>query len=223
MQASGVARAFVIIRDGKWDIPAHLGDGSRFGLALGYLMMGRPFGVPYSLDQAYAHVRDNIVVLGFPDIVLRLPNVFGMCVAELRSSNADVVMGSFPADFPQGVDMVDMAHDGTVNALVVKPPASSLTHTWGVAAWSPRFTALLHEHLAERSDPSEAGRELHVAEIFNLAIAAGLRVRAKIVSEHPYVDIGTPGGMVRFMRDRRRHVSVPTSATGNGPGEQTTE
>ena len=223
MQASGVTRAFVIIRDGKWDIPAHLGDGSRFCLALGYLMMGRPFGVPYSLDQAYEHVRDNVVVLGFPDIVLRLPNAFAMCLADLGESGADVVLGGFPADFPQGVDMMDMTPEGTVRALDIKPAESLLTHTWCLAAWTPRFTRFLHEHLAERTEPDEAGRELQVADVFNLAIAAGLTVRVKHVSEHPFVDIGTPGGMVRFMRDRRRHLSVPIPETGNGPGEQTTE
>jgi len=213
MRGSGISRAYVIIRDGKWDIPAHLGDGSRFGMSLGYLMMGRPFGVPYSLDQAYAHVRDSTVVLGFPDIVLRLPNAFAMCLDELRAAQADVVLGGFPADYPQGVDMIDAAADGRVNALIIKPASSELRTTWGVAAWSPRFTAFLHTHLAERIEPNESGRELQIADVFNLAIAAGLGVRTKSVSQYPYVDIGSPRGLVHFQRDRDRHLSIPGTAT----------
>jgi glucose-1-phosphate thymidylyltransferase len=207
MRGSGIRRAGVVIRDGKWDIPGHLGDGSRFGLALAYFIMGRPFGVPYSLDQAYDHVRDSDVALGFPDIVLCLPDAFARCLDVQHSCRADVVLGGFPADHPPGVDMLDIASDGRVNGLVVKPEASSLSHTWGLATWSGAFTDFMHELLAARPEADAAARELHVADVFNEAIAAGLHVRAEILSDQPFVDIGTPQGLARFMDNRSRHLS----------------
>jgi len=207
MRASGIDRAYIVIRDGKWDIPGHLGDGSRFDMSLGYLMMGRPFGVPYSLDQAYAHVSDCTVALGFPDIVLRMPDGFRACLARQEQTGADVVLAGFPADHPSGVDMLDIAANGRVNELVVKPATSSLSHTWGLAVWSPKFTSFMHEFLMAEELPAVSRRELHVADVFNEAIAAGLNVRVEIVSDRPYVDIGTPGGLARFSRNRGRHLA----------------
>ena len=49
MHEAHIARVYVILRDGKWDIPAYLGDGSRAGVHLAYLMMGLPYGTPYSV------------------------------------------------------------------------------------------------------------------------------------------------------------------------------
>ena len=34
MREAGITRVYVILREGKWDIPAHLGDGSMAGLNL---------------------------------------------------------------------------------------------------------------------------------------------------------------------------------------------
>jgi glucose-1-phosphate thymidylyltransferase len=207
MRASGIGRAYVVVRDGKWDIPAHLEDGSPFGMTLGYLMLGLPYGVPYTLDQAYEHVRDCVVALGFPDIVLRRPDAFARCLERLGESGADVVLGGFPADHPPGVDMIEFGADGAVRKLIVKPPSSNLTHTWGLGVWRPSLSDFMHELLLARSDPSHAEPELHVAHVLNEAIAAGLDVRIEMVSDQPYVDIGTPGGLARFARDRNRHLS----------------
>jgi glucose-1-phosphate thymidylyltransferase len=207
MRASGIERAYVIVRDGKWDIPAYLGDGSRYGLALGYLMLGLPYGVPYTLDQAYKHVGDCVVALGFPDIVLRLPDAFAVCLNKMEETGADAVLGGFPADNPPGVDMVDMGPDGLVRSLVVKPKSTDLTHCWGLAVWRSTLTHFMHDLVAYRTDPSEHKPELHVAHVFNEAIAAGLDIRVEMVSKGPFVDIGTPRGLARFARSRDRYLA----------------
>lgn len=204
MRASGIGEVYVVIRDGKWDIPRHLGDGSRLGLSIAYLMMGRPYGVPYSLDQGYAPTRDKLVALGFPDHVLGRADAFELCLAKLTESGADVMVGCFPADFPSGVDMVDARSDGRVNRFVVKPESTSLTHAWAIATWTPAFSAFMHDFLAKKSEPDALGNELQVADVFNAALTAGLDIRATSVSEHPFVDIGTPGGLARFARHRAR-------------------
>ena len=42
MAAAGAWKVYIVLRDGKWDIPSYLGDGSRYGLSLAYLMMRLP-------------------------------------------------------------------------------------------------------------------------------------------------------------------------------------
>lgn len=76
MQRAGVAQAFFILRPGKWDIPNFFGDGADLGLKLAYLTVHVPFGVAFSLNQAYPFVRGATVVMGFPDMLLEPENVY---------------------------------------------------------------------------------------------------------------------------------------------------
>ena len=39
MSAAGITKAHIILRKGKWDIPAYLGDGSIVNMHLSYLIM----------------------------------------------------------------------------------------------------------------------------------------------------------------------------------------
>ena len=71
MRLADVTKAYIILREGKWDIPAYLGDGKMLDMHLAYLMMYLPFGVPYTLDQAYPFVQDAMVTFGFPDIIFQ--------------------------------------------------------------------------------------------------------------------------------------------------------
>ena len=62
----------------------------------------------YTIDQAYPHVRNAYVALGFPDILFSPDNAFTQLINQLRSRNADVVLGLFPADKPEKTDMVEI-------------------------------------------------------------------------------------------------------------------
>ena len=65
MQLAGAQKAYFILRDGKWDIPAYFGDGGMVGLPLGYLMMGLPYGVPFTLTRRILLSGRRRCCLGF--------------------------------------------------------------------------------------------------------------------------------------------------------------
>ena len=52
MRLAGAQRIYFIVRPGKFDIAEYYGDGSRLGLTFAYLMMGAPYGPPFSVAQA---------------------------------------------------------------------------------------------------------------------------------------------------------------------------
>ncbi len=52
MHIAGIRKAYLLLRSGKWDIPAYLGGGSLVDMNLGYLIVDSLFGVPYTLDRA---------------------------------------------------------------------------------------------------------------------------------------------------------------------------
>lgn len=190
LRIAGINRVYIVLRDGKWDIPAYLGDGSAIGLKLAYLMMGKPWGTPYSINQAYPFLGDAIVALGFPDMVLGQGDIFGKLLEQQKRTDADIVLGLFPADRPDKVDMVDI-HNGRINRIVIKPGRTQLRFTWGTAVWSPVFSRYMRDYLLSHQHIARAEPELFVGDIIQAAIETGMRVDGVHVSDKPFLDIGT--------------------------------
>ena len=191
MHSAGIQDIYIVIRDDKWDIPSFLGDGSHLDLRLAYLMMGRPFGTPYSVDQAYAFVRDRRVAMGFPDMCFNTPEIFTKLLAHQAMSGADLVLGVFPADRPEKVDMLELGADHRIKQLIIKPVETTLTNTWGVAIWTPVFTEFMHTFLDSHQHTADRAPELYIGDVVRAAIQAGMNVQGIPVSEQPFIDIGT--------------------------------
>jgi len=199
LRRAGIERALIVLRQGKWDIPAYLGHGAQFGLSLGYLIMGLPHGSPYTLDQAYPFVRGCTVALGLPDIIFEPTDAYAHLLAHIRATGADLVLGLFPNDQPHTADMVELDEAGHVKQIVIKPPRSDLRYSWMICVWSPRFTEFLHTYLVEversRADPDPARRpqgEIFLGHVFQAAMRAGLLVSAVPFPEGTALDVGTP-------------------------------
>ncbi|HEY9910234.1 MAG TPA: sugar phosphate nucleotidyltransferase [Thermosynechococcaceae cyanobacterium] len=204
LRRAGITKTYIILRSGKWDIPAYFGDGSALGMSLGYLMMGRPYGVPYTLDQAYPFVKDAIVAMGFPDLLLQPEEVFVRLLDRQSRNQADVVLGAFPSNQPYKVGMVDFDETGRVLWIVEKPKTTHLRYMWGVAVWTPAFTQFLHIYLADLErdrDPNVAYPEVPIGDVIQAAIEKGLKVEAEAFPEGAYLDIGTPEDLMRAVRE----------------------
>src|SRR5262245_39032953 len=76
LQAAGIRKVFVVLRDGKWDIPAYFSGGTIEDIDLAYVMAKLPYGAPYTLDSGYAFVQDSVVAFGFPDILFEGESAF---------------------------------------------------------------------------------------------------------------------------------------------------
>jgi glucose-1-phosphate thymidylyltransferase len=200
MHAAGISKAYIVIREGKWDIPAYLRGGGMLKMDLAYLTADLPFGPPYTLDQAYAFVRNAIVAFGFPDILFAGDYAFKQLLSYQAKNEPDILLGLFPGDQPQKMDMVDLDEDGRVRAIVIKPRHTELRYSWNIALWTPAFTEFLHSHVADSSTAAWPQSELSVGHVIQAAICAGLRVQGFPVSDEPYLDIGTPEGLARAIK-----------------------
>ena len=200
MRLADISNVYIVIREGKWDIPAYLGDGSNLGLNLAYLMMRLPFGVPYTLDQAYPFVRDAVIAFGFPDIVFESDDAFVQLVTRQLTGDIDAVLGLFPANRPQQMDIVDLDDQGRITRLFIRPPQTHLRYTWGIAVWTPGFTRFMHEYLASIRESAEEQSELFLGEVFNAAIQKGLKVEGVLISDKPYLDIGTGDDLLEAVK-----------------------
>ena len=199
---NGIRRQFVIIRPGKWDIPAYLVNGRHLGAELSYLVADASPSVPHSLDTAHAFVQSSEVALVFPDIVFRPRNAVAETIALRDSSSADVALALVPSRRGDKVDMVDIGDAGDVRRIVAKPGAGVAGWTWVAAAWGTAFTQFLHDFLA--GGPALPGRtELYVADVLNVAIGAGLSIRAATFPDGDALDVGTAGDLAEAWARQR--------------------
>jgi len=196
MRRANITKAYVILKQGKWDIPAYLGDGKTLDMDLAYLMMDLPYGPPYTLNQAYPFIKDNLVAFGFPDILFRPDDVFTKLLVDQQQSSADAVLGLFPADQPTKMDMVDVDQNGQVRRIVANPSRTNLSHSWAAAIWSPIFTQFLNEFVRSHEKLAASMPESSVGDVIQAAVNDNLNVRAIKVSSEPYLDIGTPEGIL---------------------------
>jgi len=212
MAASGVPQAFVILRPGKWDIPAYFGDGSSVGMRLAYLTVHVPYGVPFTLNQALPFVGESTIALGFPDILFWPENAYDRVLQRLNRSSADVVLGLFPTDEPSQVGLVDFDSRGRVLGIHEKSRITNLRFMWAIAAWRPTFSRFLHDFVENEiprllgentsGSPLTAARppEIPIGDVIHAATRSDLIVEAEVFDQGRYIDIGTPQNLMKAIR-----------------------
>ena len=210
MRLAGTTKAYIILRKSKWDIPAYFGDGKMVDMHLAYLMMDVPFGVPYTLDQAYPFIQDATVVFGFPDIIFQTDDAFLQLLSRQAESDADLVLGLFPAHQPHKVDMVDLDANVRVRGIHIKPARTHLRYTWTIAVWTSRFTRFMHDYVdaiqRTNNDRNLAGtdankqQELFVGDVIQAAIHNDMRIDTVLFADGTFLDVGTPEDMVKAVQ-----------------------
>jgi glucose-1-phosphate thymidylyltransferase len=199
MRGAGARRAFIVIRKGKWDIPEYFGDGEQLGMSLGYLIMNRPYGAPYTIDQAHAFTQGAQVLFGFPDILLQPEDAYRHLLARQEATGADIALGLFPTDQPHTADVVETHQDGRLRAIAIKPDVTGRRSTWAIATWGPQFTEFLHAYLARRQGAADQQAELYMGHVIMAAAESGLSVQTAEIPGGSYLDIGIPENLVRAL------------------------
>ena len=211
MKIAGVKDIFIVLRKGKWDIPDYLGDGSALGMNFAYLMMNLPFGVPYTLSQAFPFSKDAIVAFGFPDIIFQPDDAFLHLLAKQSETNAEVVLGIFPTDAPQKWDMIDFDIGGRVVGIIFKPQHTHLQYAWAIAVWTPAFTRFMHSYLLAQQmlneeettgNNSSDSRELSMGDVILSAIENNVHVDSVTFKKGSCLDIGTPDDMMKALQSQ---------------------
>ncbi len=197
LRQAGVRKTFIILRDGKWDIPSFLGDGRSLDMQLAYLMMNLPYGAPYTLDQAYPFVQKALIAVGFPDIIFQPTDAFARLGQCQKETDADLVLGLFPVDQPHKMDMVDLDENGRVQQIVIKPKQTTLAYTWFIAVWTPKFTHFMHNFLQKHLTDANLAKELYLGDVIQAALDAAFYVESVLFQDGRYIDIGTPEDLMK--------------------------
>jgi len=205
MRSAGADLIYFILRDGKWDIPAHFGDGHNHQIPIGYLMMNAPWGPPFTLNQAMPYVTDANVLIGFPDILLSPSDAFALALHTLNETGADAVLGTFPARQEDGCDLVTFDNSQRVTAVIPKensPQWHAPSAAWLFAVWAPSFSAYFSQKVNELAQqaqrmPADPQPEWPVGTILDNAIADGMDLRSVHFEKGQFLDIGEPDRLAR--------------------------
>lgn len=195
MRFAGISKAYIVLRRGKWDIPSYFGDGSMLNMHFAYIVIEASWGVPCTIDHAYPFVRHATVAFGFPDILFSPHDAFSTLLARQSQSQADVMLGLCPTSHPAQDDAVKYGESGIVEDIL--RPGDSLPYSWVAALWRPAFSEYLHEYVRRNNPVVLESPELTAGHAIKAAVAAGLRVEAVVLSEEPYLDIGTPEDLAK--------------------------
>ena len=197
MHHAGVRKVFFILRNGKWDIPQYYGDGGTIGMDVGYLMMGRPHGPPYTLDQAFPFIGDSRIAFGFPDILFEPDDAYTQALKCLNATRAALVLGLYPAHKKWTWHSVATDRTGRVREVFMNRSKTKSKLGWVFAVWTSKFTKFLHDYLAARKAGDVLIAELTVGEVIRAAIDAGLPTQSVVFRNRNYLDIGTPENLQR--------------------------
>jgi glucose-1-phosphate thymidylyltransferase len=189
MRTAGVAQCVIVIAEWKLELVRILGDGSSSGVALAYVVRSVPRGLSDALDAAWPWVHGGDMCMTLPDTIVAPTDALARLRVERETSGADLVLGVFPTDKPEQLGPVRVGDDGRVLEVLDKPASTDLRNTWGMAVWSPRFTALLHAAVVDATPVLGA--------LFQRAIDEGFAVRAVCFDEGSFDDLGTPEGLAR--------------------------
>ena len=182
------------------------GNGALIDMDLGYLIMGKSFGPPYTVDAAYPFVRGARVALGFPDILFEPPDAFARALNRLTQTRADAVLCVCGVRGTSNADSVKIDRTGRLQVLETSPRKTKSRLSWVCAVWRAEFTEFMHEYLqtprttAELPD-ARLPSELTVGHVIQAAISEGVPIQSVDFSSRSYFDIGTPENLIEAIRE----------------------
>jgi glucose-1-phosphate thymidylyltransferase len=169
-------------------------------------MMDLPFGVPYTINQAFPFIKDATVLFGFPDVIFQPADAFMPLHKKQADSDSDIVLGLFPSNRPKNADMIEFDKNDRIKRVSIKSDSTNLPYAWMIAVWGSDFTEFLHEYVLShqkllnrnKSHSSKKNiKELFIGEIIQAGIRKGLKIDCVIFKEGDYIDIGTSEDLVK--------------------------
>lgn len=212
LELASVGRALVVVRHGKWDIPTSLINYDT-DVSIAHVVVDETPSQLHSVARGLDFLEEELVALAYPDILFEPKDAFSRLLDRQASTGADLVLGLFPCDFPERVDMVVLDNEARPIEIVIKEPDRGLRYSWSIAVWAPRFTRLLIDFVhridsgLEEVVVQSLADEPSVGHIIQRAIADDFSAEAVVFEEGSYIDIGTPDDLARARSELQGNAS----------------
>lgn len=153
------------------EVRAALGDGSRWGVHLTYIVQEAPLGIAHAVKTAQGFLSDSPFVLYLGDNLLS--DGIKHLVVEYRQTRPEAIVLLTPVEDPRAFGVAVLGEAGQVVRLLEKPkdPPSNLALV-GVYLFGPAIHAIIN-----RLEPSGRG-EYEITEAIQGLVDGGKRVVA---------------------------------------------
>jgi glucose-1-phosphate thymidylyltransferase len=174
MAAAGIDEVGIIIApETGEEIRSAVGDGSRFGLRVTYVVQDEPLGLAHAVLTAESFLGDDQFVMYLGDNLLQ--GGITELVEQFRSAAPDAMILLTPVADPENYGVAELNGERVVR--LVEKPQEPKTDLALVGVYM--FTAAIHE-AARAIEPSGRG-ELEITDAIQHLVDAGLRVEPHIV------------------------------------------
>lgn len=193
LAAAGINEIAVVLGElGREEIQAHVGDGSRYGVDVTYIVQGKPLGLAHAIGCARDFVVDEPFVVFLGDNILR--EGIGAIVDGFDPERYATAIGLQRVGEPSRYGIVEVDDDGDVVGLVEKPdvPPSDLALI-GVYV----FTASIFDAI-ETLEPSWRG-EYEITEAIQRLLEDGQAIQSHVVHGW-WKDTGKPEDVLHANR-----------------------
>lgn len=193
LREAGITEIGVVLGNlGREEIQSYLGDGSRFGVEITYIVQGNPLGLAHAVgcarefvdgDSFVVYLGDNILDSGITDLV-----------ADFDDSNIQARIACQEVDRPEQFGVVEFDDHGHVQRLREKPndPPSNLALV-GIYTFTPEIFPFI-----EDLEPSARG-ELEITDAIQGLLDHGHPIDTHTV-EGWWKDTGKPKDILEANR-----------------------
>ena len=185
LKDAGITEIGIILgRKGRDEIQGLLGDGSKYGVEITYIVQGNPLGLAHAAGCAQDFVGDDDFVMYLGDNILK--SGVAELVESFESGNYDAGIALQEVDDPQAFGIADVDDHGTVTELIEKPdqPPSNLALI-GMYVFSPAVFDAIGD-----LEPSWRG-ELEITDAIQSLLNDGNEINSHIVTGW-WKDTGKP-------------------------------
>jgi dTDP-glucose pyrophosphorylase len=189
LRAAGIREYLMVVAYLADVIRDYFGDGSRWGVAIDYVLQETAHGTGGALRFGEAFAAGDPIVASFGDILVSYAN-YPALISTYETTDCAAVIGINPMDDPSAGASV-YHEDGRLLRIVEKPPAGNAVSPWnhaGVSVYGPDVWPAL-----ARLKPSPRG-ELELTDAITTLVAEGRDVRVCKIGGF-WSDVGTPASL----------------------------
>ena len=187
LAVSGVTRFTLIIRYLGEKVRECLGDGSRLGVSIDYVLQSERYGTGAALLEARDNVGYEPVIMTYADILTSRENYAGVLETFREKGGVGAAALNWVEDPFQG-GAVNVSEDGRICRIIEKPPRGQVPSHWNSAGILV-FEPIVFQYL-ESLKPSPRG-EYELPDAINAMIDDGLAIYPYYLRGR-WIDVGRP-------------------------------